>query len=278
MQTTIEFFFFSSFSNCLFACKQVFDDIRTNVLRNSTFMKKQPRPTKTSTVGRNTAGKSATEKSNVRKSTASTTKDKILNAARDLFNQHGVETITVRHVAQHLGISHGNLCYHFPRREDIIFALYERVVQGMSAQVSLWTPDAISLGMVLGALRASFELQYEYRFLMIDFVNIMRRLPEVREHFRMMFEVRKHQFRTALESLRTQGILLQSIPDAQYERLLLHSYLMGDFWMSEAEILFTGSEKEKVPFYAELVCSLFVPYLTAKGQKEYDAFVRSAFS
>lgn len=206
------------------------------------------------------------------------TKDKILDAARELFNEHGVESITVRHIAKHIGISHGNLCYHFRRKEDIIFALYERVVEGMSKQISTWNPDVINLGMVLEAMQASFALQYEYKFLMIDFVNIMRRLPQIREHFRMIFELRKQQFRGVLFILRDADILLKTIPNEQYERLILHSYLMGDFWLSEAEILFLGKDHEKLPFYAELACSLLLPYLTEKGRREYEAFVRSAFA
>jgi len=210
--------------------------------------------------------------------TNASTKEKILSAALDLFNEQGVESITVRHIAKHIGMSHGNLCYHFPRKEDIIFALYERVVAGMSAQIALWQPDKINLSMVLSAMYASFALQYEYKFLMIDFVNIMRRLPQIREHFRLIFELRKQQFRSVLSVLRDAGILLKTIPDTQYERLILHSYLMGDFWMSEAEILFTGKDNEKLPFYGELACSMLVPYLTAKGRKEYDAFVEATFA
>jgi AcrR family transcriptional regulator len=204
-----------------------------------------------------------------------TTQAKILAAARELFNEHGVESITVRHIAKKIGISHGNLCYHFPRKEDIIIALYQRVVEGMSAQVGHFEPKELRLSMLLGAMTASFALQYEYKFLMIDFVNIMRRIPEIRENFRVIFEVRKQQFQAFIGALREQGVLLKTIPDAQYDKLLLHTYLIGDFWMSEAEILFVGEESAKAPFYADLAVSLVFPYLTAKGRKEYEQFVQT---
>lgn len=211
-------------------------------------------------------------KSGLQDNTKKNTKETIVETARQLFNQHGVETITVRHIAQEIGISHGNLCYHFPRKEDIIFTLYRRVVEGMNSQVALWKPEDLNLGMVLGALHQSYALQYHYKFLMIDFVNIMRRIPEIREDFRRVFEIRKQQFAFALMLLQQQSTLRKDIPPEQLERLLLQNYLLGDFWMSESEILYTGEETEKTRFYADIASGLLYPYLTAKGKKEFAAF------
>lgn len=202
------------------------------------------------------------------------TKENILETARQLFNEHGVEAVTVRHIAGELGISHGNLCYHFPRKEDIIFKLYGRIVEGMSAELARQTPDNITLSTVLEALHHSYELQYHYKFLMIDFVNIMRRIPEIRENFREIFDVRKQQFSFLIALLQHQGLFRTDIPAEQIERFILQSYLMGDFWMSESEILFIGKEPDKSRFYATLAGSMFFPYLTAKGRHEYEQFYR----
>ncbi|MCU0424609.1 MAG: TetR/AcrR family transcriptional regulator [Candidatus Kapabacteria bacterium] len=204
--------------------------------------------------------------------TKNNTKETILETARVLFNQHGVESITVRHIAQEIGISHGNLCYHFPRKENIIFTLYRRVVEGMSAQVALWKPEDLSLALILTALHQSYALQYHYKFLMVDFVNIMRRIPEIREDFRQIFTVRKEQFAFALVMMQHQGVLRKDIPPKQLEYLLLQNYLLGDFWMSESEILYDGEEQHKPRFYADIAAGLMFPYLTAKGRKEYARF------
>lgn len=55
------------------------------------------------------------------------TKDKIVYAALELFNEHGERTITTNHIAAHIEISPGNLYYHFRNKQEIvreIFALY----------------------------------------------------------------------------------------------------------------------------------------------------------
>jgi AcrR family transcriptional regulator len=206
-----------------------------------------------------------------------TTKEKIVETAKELFNQHGVEAVTVRHIAKELAISHGNLCYHFPRKEDIIVALYNRVVEGMSEQIALWKPDKISLAMVLEAMRVSFALQYDYKFLMVDFVNIMRRIPEIQEHFRQIFVLRKQQFAAVLKLLQQHGTLRKDISDEQYEYLTSITYIIGDFWMSEGEILYMGREEDKLMFYSKLACSLLVPYLTKRELREYTAYIDTAF-
>ena len=55
------------------------------------------------------------------------TKEKIIRTSIALFNLHGERAITTNHIASNLGISPGNLYYHFKNKEDIIrniFNLY----------------------------------------------------------------------------------------------------------------------------------------------------------
>ena len=55
------------------------------------------------------------------------TRDKIVFAALNLFNEHGERNITTNHIAAHIDISPGNLYYHFRNKQEIvreIFALY----------------------------------------------------------------------------------------------------------------------------------------------------------
>ena len=57
------------------------------------------------------------------------TRDKILQTALNLFNQHGVPNVTLRRIAAEMFISQGNLNYHFKHREDIIEALYFQLLE-----------------------------------------------------------------------------------------------------------------------------------------------------
>jgi AcrR family transcriptional regulator len=59
------------------------------------------------------------------------TKEKILSKALELFNEKGYNTITTRSIAAELGISAGNLHYHFKHSEDILKILFSEMTQKM---------------------------------------------------------------------------------------------------------------------------------------------------
>ncbi|MGE8356801.1 MAG: TetR/AcrR family transcriptional regulator [Microvirgula sp.] len=52
------------------------------------------------------------------------TYDRIVSESLALFNEHGERTITTNHIAAHLGISPGNLYYHFRNKEEIVYQIF----------------------------------------------------------------------------------------------------------------------------------------------------------
>ncbi|MGL5986966.1 MAG: TetR/AcrR family transcriptional regulator, partial [Burkholderiales bacterium] len=65
------------------------------------------------------------------------TYDRIIQASLELFNEHGERAITTNHIAAHLGISPGNLYYHFRNKEEIIYQIFLQYRSFMQTRLSL---------------------------------------------------------------------------------------------------------------------------------------------
>ena len=196
-----------------------------------------------------------------------TTKEKILKVSLQLFNERGTSDITVRDIAQEIGISHGNLCYHYPNTNDIIWALYNEFAKKVNEMLDALQPDENVFQTHTNAIRAIFTLSYKYRFLYLHFVEITQRLPAIKKRHYQLVEERKKQIRYFFEILRQQDLFRNDLPAEQYELFIMHCFLYGDFWISNSEILYRGKASEKVDFYVNGYLGLFMPYLTDKGKQ-----------
>jgi AcrR family transcriptional regulator len=64
-------------------------------------------------------------------STAADTRRRILDAALELFVERGYAGTTIRHIADHLGMTKGALYYHFSSKEDLLHTLMAPVLASL---------------------------------------------------------------------------------------------------------------------------------------------------
>ncbi|HDZ3733376.1 TPA: TetR/AcrR family transcriptional regulator [Vibrio harveyi] len=111
------------------------------------------------------------------------TRDKIVYAALELFNQHGERNITTNHIADHIEISPGNLYYHFRNKQEIvreIFALYSAEL------LERFTPiqgSQESLTMLKSYLDSIFTLMWKYRFFYANPPEILSRDEQLHDEY-----------------------------------------------------------------------------------------------
>ena len=106
---------------------------------------------------------------------APNTRQKILDAALQLFNSTNVDQVTIRDVAKKAGISHGNLCYHFPNIDSLVEHLYLQLAAEQDELFSRMTAREVSLETLKASSAESLAILYKYKFLMLDFVSVMRK-------------------------------------------------------------------------------------------------------
>ncbi len=75
---------------------------------------------------------------------ASTTREKIVTAADQLFYQRGFEVTSFADVAEVVGISRGNFYYHFKTKDQILDAVIERRIKDRHDMLTSWVDSGQS--------------------------------------------------------------------------------------------------------------------------------------
>ncbi|MFB6456201.1 TetR/AcrR family transcriptional regulator [Chitinophaga sp. Hz27] len=196
-----------------------------------------------------------------------TTKEKILAAALEQYNAKGTDVITIRHIAKEIGISHGNLQYHYKNTEELILALFTQLSAEMDLLMTsvVATPAAPSFHNFRDNIQKAFTIFYKYRFIFLHFVAIVQRVPEIKTRYNSMDDFREQQFSQMFAHYRELGIFRNDIPAQIWKELITLLYITSDFWLPHNEIKLGLKDQAAVQHYVQLISNMFYPYLTEKG-------------
>jgi AcrR family transcriptional regulator len=197
-----------------------------------------------------------------------TTKEKIKEAAIELFNRQETLSVTTNHIAKEVGISPGNLYYHYKNKEEILIEIYQEMSDtfvGYNSFTRIMQSDN-----PLKELSEMFdlygELFWHYRFLMRDATVLMAIYPQLKSMFLERQEKRIKQIESLLNYL-LQHNILEHIPAEEISlRAKLH-WFISTYWQTFITI---GSEitKNSIKEAKVVIFKLqLYPYLSEKGKK-----------
>jgi AcrR family transcriptional regulator len=168
---------------------------------------------------------------------AAGTVERILEGALELLNAPGGSAVTTNHIAAHLGMSPGNLYYHFRNREEIVRAIFARIeAEGLAATtlpvgVEL---DAREFG---GRHLVGLRTLWHFRFFFRDLNQLLARDPALAQSFRA-YETRLHaQYRALFERLIADGNMRSPEPAADLDRLVVTSIVVWTSWVAHLSAL-----------------------------------------
>ncbi|MCD2421998.1 TetR/AcrR family transcriptional regulator [Niabella pedocola] len=190
------------------------------------------------------------------------TKDRILEAALELYNTQGIRTITTRHIAAHLNMSPGNLHYHFKHTDDIIRALYARLAGAFDLElIQLQQSATVTMNAILDLSARSFQLVYRYRFIFLHFVEIVWRIPGIGKDYQVLTRRRTREFTRIFQRLIENGIFRTDLPPSIWPALVKQLFIVADFWLSNNELTDRLNEKKAVAAYQKTFYMMFLPFL-----------------
>src|SRR5262245_28899138 len=115
---------------------------------------------------------------------ANDTKSRILDTALALFNERGSGVVTTNHIAEALGMSPGNLYYHYRNKAEIVRALFARIVGEWVENYAV--PDGVfpTVALMEAMMAGNFEIQWRYRFFFRDLTMLLAADPDLAKTYR----------------------------------------------------------------------------------------------
>ena len=167
------------------------------------------------------------------------TKEKILTAALLLFNKKGLSVVTTRQLTVHLNISQGHLTYYFHKRAKILETLYGQ----FQDQYLILLKDSVQDFYLFNRwLETILEVQYTYRFLFLDFAQVMRESPKIKNQY---FSLRKKRRQKLAELL---IILKKEVSESKLNQieLLIEFGMMYDLLNTKNKLAILAQAKENI--------------------------------
>lgn len=196
------------------------------------------------------------------------TKEKILREALKQFNGLGLENVTTRHIASGLGMSQGNLHYHFANRDLIINELFKNFAEEIDSKSKYSEADLFKKQDVLLSMKLSYAVMFKYRFLFRDNETVWRRVASIKKGTLDLLGTKRNEIMLIIASYKKIGIFRSDISNSQLEFLAEQFIFNISSWLNAAEYL--GIKKQRADYFAKFTFRQWLPYLMPDQMKEWE--------
>jgi AcrR family transcriptional regulator len=194
------------------------------------------------------------------------TQFRILQAALELYNEHGTAAVSSNRIAERCGISKGNLQYHFRNKREIIYAVFQQAIGEMDAG---WYRDhlAPTLEHMAAMFVRQLQLILKYRFFYREMADLLRQDPQLRKRFADNRERRMRDLERFMLTLQARG-LMRFPPDPQRLRSIIDvTWIVNENWLNYMDYHDRQVTVEAMlEGYAEIL-EVLRPYLCADPQQ-----------
>jgi AcrR family transcriptional regulator len=206
------------------------------------------------------------------------TAERILEVTLALYNRFGEPNVSTTLISTELGISPGNLYYHYPAKDELLNALFDRYAQALDELLQA-AGDARHIEDAWLFFQMLFELIWDYRFLYRDLNELLSRNRRLELRFQRALAHKIAAVRALLEAL-TQSEVLQMQAE-QREPVSTSMVVVASYWLSFEYVrdprhaLAPERAGEALVRGAWHTLNLLVPWLEPRSREHLDALVRA---
>ncbi|MDX1452755.1 MAG: TetR/AcrR family transcriptional regulator [Oleiphilaceae bacterium] len=159
------------------------------------------------------------------------TRDRIILASLDLFNEQGERNVSTNHIAAHLGMSPGNLYYHFRNKNDIIYEIFKNYELMVDTYLQVPENRAIQVHDLIAYLDAVFNGLWAYRFLHRDLEHLLVSDERLRRDYRQFTLRCLDAIRRIIKAM-IKSEIYRPIDDNKLQSKALNVWLIVTNWMT----------------------------------------------
>ncbi|MHA7834388.1 MAG: TetR/AcrR family transcriptional regulator [Algiphilus sp.] len=187
-------------------------------------------------------------------------RERILETAIALMNEQG-GAVGTSQIANHLGISPGNLYYHFRNREAIMRELFLRLSEELTQVLRTKEEDAITADYLASCFTGGARVLWRYRFFFA--VDFIRRDEALAESYRALSHKCKAYMQIIIRGALRRAPGHCSATPNECERLAENMWVLWISWPRYTEIDGNHSTVREIDIWRglEQIAFLLSPYL-----------------
>lgn len=209
------------------------------------------------------------------------TAERITQVTLDLFNRFGEPNVSTTLISSELGISPGNLYYHFASKDKLVNHLYDQFESDMLRLLEAGS-DVQDIEDAWFFMHSLFEQVWNFRFLYRDLNNLLAGNRHLETHFRHVLDKKTESLKWMLASMTAAGMLQMDGDTA--DTLSTSMAVMLTYWLSYEYVkdprraLEPEGASRAMQQGAQHVLSLLTPHLSRPELREHLRTITQSYS
>ncbi len=206
------------------------------------------------------------------------TKDRILQISLQLFNERGERSVTTNHIAAELGISPGNLYYHFRNKQEIIKELAQQYQAETLEMLGLPTDRPLNANDKISYFQVLSNQLWAYRFIHRDVYHLVENNEDFRKIYPRFAGQVMQQGQKIYRAFVDAGLM--KMTDSEIEALIINLWIVLTNWTNflymSGHISDNNHLEEKWVWQAlRQMVFLEGPYLMGESRQTYEQLLKS---
>ena len=174
----------------------------------------------------------------------------------------------MQRLADELALSPGNVTYHFPKKEDLMLAIYERFQDEMREVIPEAENNLASISVIDEQITAFYQLQQRFLFFYLDLLEIERSYRQVAERHYRHIENQITAIEFSLLHNMQLGYLRKREHEEDYKTLAEQLWLTAVFWPTQCRV---RGKKDRIEELRHALWSQIKPFVTKAGKNQLEA-------